>query len=69
MVKAVTALAIGSRVIVNFGMREVEGVIDDAYNGGSGQRYRVRVPLLGPQGEELGEDVSWVLPASEVRAA
>lgn len=58
--------AVDQTVIVAWGLDEVQGVVEDAYSTGSGPRVRVRVPVQGPEGEEL-DHFSFVLPASAVR--
>ena len=60
------ALGAGDRVGVPWGLDEIPGTIIEVYGAGLLARVRVRVSILGANGEELGtEDVT--LPLGWVR--
>jgi hypothetical protein len=52
----------GDRVVVAWGLDDVDGVVVDIYGSGRAQRGMVRVQVLGPSGEEPGE--STVIPVT-----
>lgn len=49
--------SIGDRVLVPWGLDEVEAEVVEVYRLGGSVRLRVRVPVLGPNGEELDDFV------------
>lgn len=58
----------GDRVLVNWGLDEVEGVVEDVYGLGSARRAVVRIPFLGPDGEELGESITVPVPLGAIES-
>ena len=54
----------GDRVIVDWGLDTIEAEVQDVYSSGLGTRVVLRVPVLGPSGEELDHNVVTVPVAS-----
>lgn len=53
MVSVSATPRIGDRVLVPWGLDQVEADVVEVYRLGGFVRLRVRVPVLGPDGEEL----------------
>jgi hypothetical protein len=53
----------GDRVTVPWGLYEVVGTVQYAYGPAAHQSVVVRVPILGPLGEPLGESSDISFPA------
>jgi len=61
-----SALALrGDRVEIGWGLDTVEATIEVIYESGIGTRVLVRVPILGPSGEEL-EQTTVTLPVEAI---
>lgn len=55
----------GDRVEIDWGLDTLEGVVEAVYETGIGTRVVVRVPILGPSGEEL-EQTTVTLPVEAI---